>query len=71
MAILSVVPNVQGQTKETNESELPKIDENMFMETRWKYTQTVHASSATVIHEASDGYKFLYILNMITIIKRI
>lgn len=58
ITILSVVPNVQGQNKDSKAGELPKIDENMFMETRWKYQKTTHADSETVIHEASDGYKF-------------
>jgi len=58
IAILSVVPNVHGQKKGSNTEELPKIDENMFMETRWKYEKTTHTGSETVIHEASDGYKF-------------
>ncbi len=58
LLMLYISPSVFAQTKETNDSELPKIDENMFMETRWKYTKTYHVTSNTDIHEASEGYKF-------------
>lgn len=39
-------------------SNYPKISEDMFKETRWKYTETYHAPSKTVIHEAKEDYKF-------------
>jgi hypothetical protein len=41
-----------------NEQSIPKIDENMFMETRWKYVKTYHPQSETTIHEANKGYEF-------------
>lgn len=56
--MMSIIPNTIGQTKTEQPNGLPKIDENMFMETRWKYVKTYHADSETDIHEASDGYKF-------------
>ncbi|MFK7950271.1 MAG: hypothetical protein AB8G11_21965 [Saprospiraceae bacterium] len=56
--LMSIIPTTFGQTKGNQEDDLPKIDENMFMETRWKYTKTYHVSSETDIHEASEGYKF-------------
>jgi hypothetical protein len=58
ITVLSAVPNLQGQDGDTKGGEILKIDENIFMETRWKYQETTHVSSGTVIHEASDGYKF-------------
>lgn len=56
--MLSISPMAFGQVKEKGEDEPLKIDENMFMETRWKYVKTYHVTSETDIHEASEGYKF-------------
>lgn len=56
--MLSISQITFGQSTEKNKGETVKIDENMFMETRWKYVKTYHVSSQTDIHEASEGYKF-------------
>ncbi len=56
--ILTLGQTAHAQGSNKKESELPKIDENMFMETRWKYTKTYHPASNTTIHEASKGYEF-------------
>ena len=50
--------NVIAQSNEKNEQTFPKIDENMFMETRWKYVKTYHPESETTIHKANEGYEF-------------
>jgi len=38
------------------------VDENMLMETSWRYAQTTHASSGEAIHTADDNYD--YYLNL-------
>lgn len=59
MFLMAFAPrSVQAQSKPAKEEILPKIDENMFMETRWKYVRTYHPQSQTTIHEANEGYEF-------------
>jgi len=59
MFFMTFVPTtLLAQSKQKSEQTLPKIDENMFMETRWKYVKTYHPESETVIHEANEGYEF-------------
>ncbi len=36
----------------------PAINENMFLNTKWKYTYTTHAQSNTVIHKAEEDYRY-------------
>lgn len=40
----------------------PPINENMLLNTKWKYTFTSHTESNTVIHRAENGYD--YFLNL-------
>jgi hypothetical protein len=59
MFLMAFVPTTTfAQSNKDNEQTFPKIDENMFMETRWKYVKTYHPESETTIHEANDGYEF-------------
>lgn len=36
----------------------PAINENLFVNTKWKYTYTTHAESNTVIHKADEMYLY-------------
>lgn len=36
----------------------PKINENLFINTKWKYTYTTHAESNTIIHKADEDYAY-------------
>ncbi len=36
----------------------PPINENLFVNTKWKYTYTTHAESNTVIHKADEDYEY-------------
>lgn len=38
-----------------------KIDENLLIESKWKYTYTMHLETNTIVHQAEDYYQhFLY-----------
>ncbi|WP_264789738.1 hypothetical protein [Aureispira anguillae] len=36
----------------------PPINENLFVNTKWKYTYTTHAESNTIIHKADEAYAY-------------
>ncbi len=36
----------------------PEVNENRFIETKWKYTYALHVESNTAIHQADDDYDF-------------
>jgi len=36
----------------------PAINENLFVNTKWKYTYTTHAESNTIIHKADEAYEY-------------
>ena len=59
------VPNSSAQKITGNLDQMDtefNVDENMLMETTWRYVQTTHATSGEAIHTASDDYD--YYLNL-------
>jgi len=47
-----------GQVEATSPSSLYTIDERKFVETKWRYTYTIHLESNTIIHQADEKYDF-------------
>lgn len=49
---------VQAQITDSAATIYPPINENLFVNTKWKYTYTTHAESNTIIHKADDSYAY-------------
>jgi len=49
--------SVQAQT-DTSSTDYPPINENLFVNTKWKYTYTTHAESNMIIHKADEEYDY-------------
>lgn len=47
-----------GQEQAVSPSSLYTIDERKFVETKWRYTYTIHLESNTIIHQADEDYDF-------------
>ncbi|MGH1337003.1 MAG: hypothetical protein ACRBFS_12835 [Aureispira sp.] len=47
---------LQAQVSDSSARTYPAINENLFVNTKWKYTYTTHAESNTVIHKADEQY---------------
>lgn len=53
MILLSVI-SIQAQKGYT----FGKINRNLIIETKWKYTYTEHKATHTILHNAEDGYEY-------------
>jgi hypothetical protein len=63
LMFISILPSfaqISGEVDKMNTEFV--VDENMLMETSWRYAQTTHASSGEAIHTADDNYD--YYLNL-------
>lgn len=49
---------IQAQITDSTAAIYPAINENLFVNTKWKYTYTTHAESNTIIHKADDTYEY-------------
>lgn len=47
-----------AQSTLVDSSAYAAINENLFVNTKWKYTYTTHAESNTIIHKADEDYKY-------------
>lgn len=54
--LLSATASVQAQVSDSSARVYAAINENLFVNTKWKYTYTTHAESNTVIHKADEQY---------------
>jgi len=50
--------NLNAQITDSTAIIYPAINENLFVNTKWKYTYTTHAESNTIIHKADDTYDY-------------
>lgn len=50
--------NLKAQITDSTAAIYPAINENLFVNTKWKYTYTTHAESNTVIHKADETYDY-------------
>jgi len=53
-----LVSKMLGQVETPSTSSLYTIDERKFVETKWRYTYTIHLESNTIIHQADEKYDF-------------
>lgn len=49
---------LNAQITDSTATIYPAINENLFVNTKWKYTYTTHAESNTIIHKADDTYDY-------------
>lgn len=47
-----------AQISDSNATVFEPINENLFVNTKWRYTYTTHAQSNTVIHKADESYHY-------------
>ncbi len=50
--------NGLAQITDSNATIYAPVNENLFVNTKWKYTYTTHAESNTIIHKADEEYKY-------------
>jgi len=60
-SLLLVIGQLYGQVDQAWGGLYPAVDERKIVESRWKYTYSIHLESNTIIHQADDAYDyFLY-----------
>jgi hypothetical protein len=50
--------NTYAQISDTTATVFDPINENLFVNTKWRYTYTTHAQSNTIIHKADEMYRY-------------
>ena len=56
--VLFLTTFIHAQVSDSLASVYTPVNENLFVNTKWKYTYTTHTQSNTIIHKASDEYKY-------------
>lgn len=56
--LLFLCGDLKAQITDSTAAIYPAINENLFVNTKWKYTYTTHAESNTIIHKADDSYDY-------------
>ena len=56
--------NGLAQITDSNATIYAPVNENLFVNTKWKYTYTTHAESNTIIHKADEEYKYFIFFRM-------
>lgn len=56
-SIFLLISNLHAQSDSTKIA-YSTINEDLFVQTKWKYTYTTHAESNTIIHKAEEDYEY-------------
>ena len=57
-ACLTAALTTCAQISDSNATVFEAINENLFVNTKWRYTYTTHAQSNTIIHKADEDYRY-------------